>query len=229
MRPEKNPHSGHRKRLRERFLREGLDSFAYHNVVELLLTYAVPRRDTNLLAHRLCEKYPSFDLLCSADVKELTETEGIGENAAALIKLIPALAAFYADACGKKARITLRNEEEVTAFLSAHLAGKTEETLLALMLDGRGRLLDCRTLAVGSQVSSLLDLHLLFQAIFSVHPTDLILAHNHPSGALIPSEDDLMLTKKLAYLCEQMEIRFLDHYLFAEDRFLSLMKYLKRV
>ncbi|MEG2852596.1 MAG: UPF0758 domain-containing protein, partial [Hydrogenoanaerobacterium sp.] len=92
-----NPHAGHRKRLRERFIKNGLDNFEKHNVLELLLFNSVPRQDTNELAHRLMEEFGSLSGVFDAPVEELMKLDGIGENSAVLIKLIPAISKVYLD------------------------------------------------------------------------------------------------------------------------------------
>ena len=92
-----NLHEGHRQRLKERFLREGLDHFEPHTVLELLLFYAVPQRDTNELAHRLIARFGSLDAVFDAAFDELCAVEGIGRNTATLLKLVPDLTRRYLD------------------------------------------------------------------------------------------------------------------------------------
>ncbi|UWG97971.1 hypothetical protein LPY66_03955 [Dehalobacter sp. DCM] len=92
-------HEGRRIRLKRRFLEEGLDSFEDHQILELLLFYAIPCKDTNELAHVLIEKYGSLSKVFDADPNELTTTPGLGENSAVLLSLMPSLARIYFKDC----------------------------------------------------------------------------------------------------------------------------------
>ena len=88
-------HSGHRSRLRQRFLKQGIEGFEPHNILEILLFYGIPYRDTNDIAHKLIDKFGSLEGVFDADIKELTKIDGIGENSATLIKLVPQISKYY--------------------------------------------------------------------------------------------------------------------------------------
>jgi len=217
-------HKGHRTRLRERFLKEGGDTFAYHNLVELLLFYAIPRRDTNELAHRLCERFPTPDALFEASALDLMSVEGIGSHAAALIRLLPA---FYARRAKEKAHaLALKDEDTVLRFLAARFTGAPEELMYLLLLDSRRSVIDCLCLGKGSGVSSSVSLRHLSERILLSKAVYVFLAHNHPNGELRPSEDDLLFTKRLILLSDELELNFCEHYLFTSRGCLPLKRYI---
>ena len=126
-----NVHEGHRQRLRDRFLKEGLDGFAPHNVLELLLFYAVPQRDTNELAHRLLTRFGSLSGVLDADFDELCQVEGVGANVATLLKLVPGLARRYLDDYDENG-VVLTTIEEVGTFLRPKFIGRNNEMIFLL-------------------------------------------------------------------------------------------------
>ena len=133
-------HDGHREKMRQRFLKGGLDSFADHEALELLLYYAIPRRDTNPIAHALMERYGSLSAVLTAPVEDLQKVEGIGESAAILLKLAPQLyrKAKLSDA---EQETVLSSVERVGAYLLERFAGEKNEVVYQLCLDRKGRLL----------------------------------------------------------------------------------------
>ena len=138
-------HDGHREKMRQRFLKGGLDSFADHEALELLLYYAIPRRDTNPIAHALMERYGSLSAVLTAPVEDLKKVEGVGESAAVLLKLAPQLyrKARLSDA---EQETVLSSVERVGAYLLERFAGEKNEVVYQLCLDRKGKLLVCKKL-----------------------------------------------------------------------------------
>ncbi len=141
-------HEGHRSRKKEQFRAHGLDAFADHEVLELLLYYAVPRQDTNPIAHRLMEKFGSLDAVFAADRAALEEVEGIGENASTLISLMFPLMRRIRASSGAHEAILSDTEQAGAYFLDLFL-GEREEKLYEACLDAKGRLLACHLVAEG--------------------------------------------------------------------------------
>ena len=141
-------HDGHREKMRQRFLKGGLDSFADHEALELLLYYAIPRRDTNPIAHALMERYGSLSAVLTAPVEDLQRVAGIGESAAVLLKLAPQLyrKARLSDA---EQETVLSSVERVGAYLLERFAGEKNEVVYQLCLDRKGKLLACKKLGEG--------------------------------------------------------------------------------
>ena len=141
-------HDGHRQRKRERFLKQGADGLADHEVLELLLYYAIPRRDTNELAHRLIQHFGTLDAVFQAPPEALMQVPGIGENAAVLLNLVPA-----AQRCARRsvsAERILNSVERCGAYFMDLLDGQRRELLYQVCLDGKGKVLSCKCLSQGS-------------------------------------------------------------------------------
>ena len=155
-------HDGHREKMRRRFLQGGLEPFADHEALELLLYYAIPRRDTNPIAHALMERYGSLTAVLDAPVEDLQKVEGIGESAAILLKLAPQLyrKAKLSDA---EQETVLSSVERVGAYLLERFAGEKNEVVYQLCLDRKGRLLACKKLGEGGIASADLDVRRLVE------------------------------------------------------------------
>jgi DNA repair protein RadC len=123
---EENVHKRHQTRLRKRFREEGLDAFEDHQVLELLLFFAIPRRDTNELAHRLLHRYGSLSGVLEADPVDLERTSGVGEHAATLVSLVPSLTRGYGADRIRRGQGALTTTEQAAEFLTPLMAGRTE-------------------------------------------------------------------------------------------------------
>ena len=213
-------HDGHREKMRRRFLEAGLDSFAEHEALELLLFYAIPRRDTNALAHRLMDHYGTLDAVLSAPVEELMRMDGIGENAAVLLKLVPKVM--------QKARLSTSREtivnstEKAGAFLLERFRGEKNEVIYQLCLDKKGKLLSCRRLNEGGADSSELNLRRLVENALLVSASAVILSHNHPSGIALPSAEDYATTERVQEALRIVGVALVDHIIVADDDFVSM-------
>ena len=130
-------HTGHRERLRERYRREGLDSFELHNVLELVLFHIIPRKDTNEIAHRLVEKYHSISAILEAPEEELCKIEGIGPTAACFLHMIPSLCRLYMTDLRQPENNCISSTEQACDFLAARLSGYDHEVVLVLLLTDR--------------------------------------------------------------------------------------------
>lgn len=155
-------HDGHREKMRQRFMTGGLDAFADHEILELLLYYAIPRRDTNPIAHALMERYGSLPAVLAAPMEDLKRTEGIGESAAVLLHLVPQVC--------RRARLAqvgedqvLNSSERAGAYLLECFDGESREVIYQLCLDRKGKLLACKRLGEGSVASADLDVRRLVE------------------------------------------------------------------
>ncbi len=217
------PHAQHRSRLKKRFLKEGLDHFEDHNVLELLLFYAIPQADTNPIAHRLMKRYGTLDKVFDAPVEDLLQVEGIGAHTATLIKLIPALARRY---CSSRFELPrhLPSYEEIGTFLVSQFLGKTNECVWGLFYSSTLELIDACELFSGSLHSVGFSVRDVAQKTLFKNASYLILAHNHPGGVPIASASDLDVTRNLRGFLEQMEVGLLDHFVIAENQYFSLSR-----
>ena len=214
-------HDGHREKMRQRFLKGGLDSFADHEALELLLYYAIPRRDTNPIAHALMERYGSLSAVLTAPVEDLQKVEGIGESAAILLKLAPQLyrKAKLSDA---EQETVLSSVERVGAYLLERFAGEKNEVVYQLCLDRKGRLLACKKLGEGGIASADLDVRRLVENAILTGASAVILSHNHPSGVALPSRDDYAATDRAKTALNVVGVGLTDHIIVADGDFVSM-------
>ena len=213
-------HDGHREKMRGRFLETGLDAFAEHEALELLLFYAIPRKDTNPIAHALMERYGSLDAVLSAPVEDLMRVEGIGESAAVLLKLVPKVM--------QKARLTANKEtildstDKAGAFLLERFRGEKNEVIYQLCLDRKGKLLSCRRLNEGGADSAELNIRRLVENALLVSASAVIISHNHPSGIALPSTEDYATTEKVQSALRMIGVELVDHIIVADEDFVSM-------
>ena len=213
-------HDGHRARKKQQFLRHGADSFADHELLELVLYYAIPRRDTNELAHRLLEQFGLLENVFLAPVEELQKVEGIGESAALLLHLMPELMK-RAQKTRPKER-NLNSPEKCGNYFLRLLGGETREVLYQLCLDGKGKLLLCRQLSQGDMDSAALSVRQVVNNALSCGASAVVLGHNHPSGVALPSEEDRAVTLRVRDALKTLDIRLLDHIVVADGDYVSM-------
>ena len=214
---------GHRQRLKERFLKGGLEHFQDHEALELLLTFAIPRRDTNETAHLLLERFGSLHAVLEADPQLLADTPGIGENAACLIALmIPLFSAYQKSRNGEK--ITLTNVPAVKKHCQALFTGKKSESFWVLSFDQRLQLLGTDEIARGTNNQVPVFPREVLSVLLKRNASGAVICHNHPSGNPSPSAEDLELTRSLEQLLKNCGIRLHDHILIANDNVVSFLE-----
>ena len=214
-------HDGHRERLKKRFTEEGLDNFEEVNVLELLLFYCIPRRDTNPIAHALLDRFETLVNVLDAPVEELEKVDGISHHAATFLKLSTAVNKYY---MVKKATADtiLDSTEKYGRFLVPKFHGKRNETVLLLCLDAKCKVLCCREISEGSVNAAGVSVRKVVEAALAFNATTVILAHNHPSGLAFPSGEDVMTTKRVADALNAVEVLLFDHIIVSDDDFVSL-------
>ncbi len=216
----KDTHNGHRKRLKKRFLEEGLDSFEKHNVLELLLFYGIARIDTNEIAHNLMESFGSLSGIFDAPYEELLKVNGIGESAASLIKLIPEISRVYMDdKCDYKQ--LLNTTEKMGAFLLPKFVGRTTEVVYLICLDNSCKILNCTVLFEGTVNAANISIRKIIETAIKFNASNVILAHNHPTGVALPSNEDLITTDRVVKALKVVGINLLDHIIVARNDFIS--------
>jgi len=214
-------HDGHREKMRQRFLKGGLDPFADHEVLELLLCYAIPRIDVNPLAHTLIERYGSLTAALTAPAEDLEKVRGIGESAAVLLNLIPAVSRRARLADAERERV-LSDTARAGAYLLERFAGERNEVLYQLCLDRKGKLLTCKRLGTGGVSSVDLNIRQLMENAIISGASSVILAHNHPSGLALPSQEDYAVTDRARAALATIDVALRDHIIVADNDFVSL-------
>lgn len=216
-------HSGHRQRMKNRFLNSGLDDFSPVQVLELLLFYCVPRKDTNEIAHRLLERFGSVSQVLETSPEDLAKVEGVGLSAATFLSLIPAVSRYYSVDRSKRTAV-LQTTEACGKYLLNYFVGQTNETVYLLCLNAGCKVLCCQQVGQGGINSAGVPIRKVVETAIAGNATTVVLAHNHPSGIAVPSNEDILTTKKIAAALDAVEITLADHIVVAEDDFVSMVQ-----
>ncbi|MBP3634119.1 MAG: DNA repair protein RadC [Oscillospiraceae bacterium] len=216
-------HDGHRDRLRERFLTYGLDSFEDHEIVELLLFYAIGRRDTNPLAHELVHRFGSLAGIMDASFQELLQVDGVGKQTATLLQLIKPLCREYLISQAQELS-TLNTVDICAHYLIPYFFGAREEHVFLLCLDAKCRPICCREVAAGDAISSEIPLKKVAKLAIDSGAVSVILSHNHPGGDLTPSKEDYNATSLLRNMLKPMNIILADHIIICGNDYLSFAR-----
>lgn len=216
-------HDGHRERMRRRFLAGGLSGFSDHEVLELLLFYAIPQGNVNPLAHELIDRFGSLSGVFSAPMELLTQVKGVGERTAVLLQLVPQ-AAQKARLADMEEDLILDTQAHVGAYLLELFSRERNEAVYELCLDAKGKLLACRRLGEGSVSAVNLDIRKVVQTAILYCASSVILAHNHPSGIALPSEEDKSATDQVRQALNSIGVRLEDHIVVADHDFVSFFE-----
>ena len=211
----KNLHAGHRQRLANRFLKSGADDFELHNILELLLFGAVPRRDTNEIAHELIDKF-GFCGVFEATPEELQKVDGIGPVAAAQIKLVLEVSKVYNQEKNKNVK-AVSSIDHAAQYMMPTFIGRDYEIITLLCLDAKGSVLGHTIVTKGNVNTVTLDVRKVVEIALNYNASGVIIAHNHPLSTALPSLDDVSTTKRLYTTLEDLGIRLIDHFIFASD------------
>jgi len=216
----RNLHQGHRARVKERYILNGLDSFADHQVLELLLFYCYPRQDTNEIAHRMLNEFGSFYNLLEADPREISRRCGVSVHAAVLVSMIPSLARRYmASRWDEKEPID--SSEKAGQYVVSLFADKKVECLYLICLNNQKKLIYAAQVSEGSLSGAPLYPRTVAEIAIKHQAAAAIIAHNHPGGALAPSKQDVEATKKIASALSAIDVELLDHIIAAGEQYYS--------
>ena len=211
---------GHRERLRKKYLQTGIGSLHDYEQLELLLTFVIPRKDVKPVAKNLLKTFKSFSRVFDAPLEELRAVDGIGENAATLIKLVK-------DACGKyledKTISTdiVSNPAAVIDFVRMELGGLQNETFMIIYLNVKNHVIDYET-SHGTVDYAAVYPRNIVQGALRRNASAIIMVHNHPSGQCDPSKEDIALTATVKAACKTISINLLDHIIVGKSGYISM-------
>lgn len=219
---KKDLHKDHKKRLRKKFLETGdFSGFYDHEILELLLNYAIVRKNTNEIAHDLIDRFNGLPGVFEARYEELMKVEGVGEKSATLIKMQYALLKEY---LAKKHKVKNKSYKtgELIPYLKGLFFGKKQEFLYLVCVDANDRVIKVRN--VGKGINDLsLDFREITSEALAVEARGVILAHNHPNGILTASQMDLEATEIVKEYLERSEIKLIDHLIFYDNDYISIL------
>jgi DNA repair protein RadC len=214
-------HDGHRERLKRKFLSSGLDVFHDHEALELLLFYAIPRRDTNPIAHELLNRFGSLSGVFDAPFDELCQVNGVGENAAVFLKLVPHVAKRYAMSRSSFDGL-LDSTEKTGDYLVPRFYAERDEVVYMICLDSKYKVLNTKLIFRGNVNSANISIRKIVETALTYNATKVILAHNHTSGIAVPSREDIETTARIKDALAAVEVQLVDHIVVAEEDYVSM-------
>ena len=226
MAEQKNPHAGHRARMRERFKASAPATFAPHELLEMLLYHSNARGDTNEIAHALIEAFGSIEGVFDADASRLETVFGVGEGCALFLTLVGEIAKRYTTekiSAGNAKPAALDTPEKLAAFLLPRFIGATKELAYALLLDNSLRPLDCFPIGDGTVSGVAVSVRTVAERAYTKHAAAVVIAHNHPGGLALPSSDDMTMTHRLKEALGLLEIPLLEHFIFSDKSYTPLL------
>lgn len=217
-----SPHAGHRKRMREEFLRTGGGGMEEHRLLEMILFYAIPQGDVNPLAHRLVDEFGSLSGVFHATYDQLVRVPGVGHTTAVLLLLIPAAAARYMEQ-SSSFEGQIASLWQLKELLEPYFFGQRDELAYLVCMDGKSKVLAVRKLGEGIVDTVPIAVRKVMETALSCNASQVVLAHNHVSGVAYPSEADVSTTLHLERVLEEAAgITLIDHLIFAGGDMVSM-------
>ena len=210
----------HRERLRQKFLTAGMAAFHEYEAVEFLLTCAIPRRDVKPQAKALLRKFGSLRGIVDAEIGDLERISGVGKKSAIIIKFIKEFAAFYLMQKAKE-KPQIACTSELLDFVRMAMGGKKDEEFCVIYLDAQNQIIEFETVQQGIANQAVVYPRQVLERALRKKASALILAHNHPSGHVRPSDADIRLTRTIQETARALDILIHDHIIIGENRFFS--------
>lgn len=214
-------HGGHRERMKQRYAQQGIKTFSEEMILEMLLYYAIPRKDTLPMAQALLKRFGRVVDVMDTPVEELVKVEGVGESAARYLNMIADIHRFC---YGQRhlEDVVLDSPERYGDYLLPRYYGLQEETVFLLCLNGYGNPVGCRVISTGDLNSATMPIRRIVEFALSVGAASVVLAHNHPCGVALPSDQDILATQLVANALNLVEIDLVDHLVVAGEDFVSM-------
>ncbi|MEW6335564.1 MAG: DNA repair protein RadC [Thermodesulfobacteriota bacterium] len=221
MRSEReDPNRGHRRRLRRKFAQAGTEALHDYELLELLLTFVIRRQDVKVRAKALLERFATLKGVLDADPEELKRIEGIGERSSVLLKLIKESASLYLKQAAR-AKTQVGCTTELLDYCRMAMGGKKDEEFCVIYLDAQNQIIECETVQKGVVNQAVVYPRQVLENALKKKASAIILAHNHPSGHVRPSDADIRLTRTIQETARMLDILVHDHIIIGENRFFS--------
>lgn len=217
--------NGHRERIRDKYLKNGINSFQEYEILELLLTYAIPRKDTKDLAKNLLKKFGSIEKVITAKKEDLEEVEGLGKASISFLKLMGELPnIFYENSLRNTDIITIKSKENLLKFLRSKIAFEKIEKFYVLYLSNSNELIAYDEKSYGTLDKSAVYPREIYKDVLKYDAKAIILAHNHPSGSVKPSKSDMDITKEISNGLKNFDALLLEHIIITENSYFSFLE-----
>lgn len=207
-----NLNVGHRERMRQRYIKSGLDGFQPHEVLELLLFYSMPRCDTNKIAHELINRFHTLAGVMNADIKELRSVKGVGEQTALFLNLLPEVFKAYQISKNTE-KLKFENKKSLRAYLMNIYTGTVEEQAYIICFGADGGVICIEPIGNGTSTKADFDIRSVVEAALRNRSDRVALVHNHPDGNSMPSREDVFATNCIIKALKPLDIQLFDHYI----------------
>lgn len=227
MNEEKKDYIGHRSRIIEKYLKSGVDSFTDYEIVELLLTYAIPRKDTKPMAKELIKEYKNLENILNKDFEELMSKKviGLGKNSIAFLKLIGDISIrLYKDKLDFSDITKISNKETLINFIRANIGHEKIEKFFVLYLSNSNTLLKYQVETSGTLDQAIIYPREIYKNVLKYNAKAIIIAHNHPSGSLEPSRSDINITEEIAKGLKNFGALLLEHIIITDNSYFSFLE-----
>lgn len=227
---ERNDTLGHRRRIRKRYENSGIGSLHDYEIVELLLTYCIPRRDVKPIAKDLMKRYRKIEDILKADVRELQRIDGLGSGSALFLNLIGDMVKIFFQKDHREYKdntrdfTTIGGKNDLINYLRSDIGFSGREEFKVLYLDTANHLIDDKVLFQGTLDRSAIYPREIVKEALLHDAKSIIFAHNHPSGNITPSKKDIELTNSMRPLFEEMGLRLLEHIIITRDSYFSFLE-----
>lgn len=218
---ESDAGAGHRSRLRDRYRKSGIDALHPHEILELLLTYSIHRRDTKKIARTLLARFKTVSGVINAPVEALATVDGVGSGSAALFMLVRDLLAWCLKERFEQGNV-ISHRDDVDSYLRLYFGYRSDEYVAALFLDVANRVIQTEIIAEGTVNQCTLYPRTIFEKALRYRASSIILAHNHPGGTASASESDWSVTERMFSAGKLFDIPLLDHIIICSDTVVSL-------
>ena len=215
------PYEGHRERLRQRFEKSGLQGFHDYEVLELLLTFVIPRQDTKPIAKELINKFKNFPAVLNADINDLQNIKGIKDRSAQFIKILKEIISYLFEERAKNEEIQFTKLVDLVDYLKATIGGNKNEVLRILYLNSQNKLIHSENLSEGTVTETGAFPRRVVEGALKNNATSVIIAHNHPGGIPEPSENDNSITEQIKNALKTVNISLQEHVIIADSGFYS--------
>ena len=215
------PYLSHHKRLRERFIKSGLDGFHDYEVLEILLTYIFPNRDTKPIAKDLLARFKTLAGVFSADQEELQEIKGVGERTAVYLKLLNDTLGFMYEEQALKEKTQFTQTSQLFEYFKATIGNKKNEVMRAVYLNSQNKLIHAENMSEGTVAEAVAFPRKIVEGALKHRAVSVIIAHNHPGGVAEPSDNDDKITEQIKKALQTVGISLQDHMIIAGGEYFS--------